>query len=57
MRNAPARCGCVQQAGMFSCVSLEERVPADHPIRKLRVLVDVILKALEGILASRYAAV
>ena len=47
----------VQQAGMFSYVSLEERVPADHPIRKLRVLVDVILKELDGVLASRYAAV
>jgi hypothetical protein len=25
---------------MFSYVSLEERIPASHPLRKLRVLVD-----------------
>jgi transposase len=41
---------------MFSYVSVEQRVPADHPIRKLRVLVDTILKELDGLLASRYAA-
>jgi transposase len=46
----------VQQAGMFSYVTVEERVPADHPIRKLRVMVDAILKELDGLLASRYAA-
>jgi hypothetical protein len=33
---------------MFSYVSVEERVPADHPIRKLRVLVDGILKEKEA---------
>ena len=32
----------VQQLGMFSYVSVEDRLPADHPIRKLRVLVDAI---------------
>ena len=46
----------VQQLGMFSYVSVEDRVPADHPIRKLRVLVDTILKELDGVLAARYAA-
>jgi transposase len=46
----------VQQLGMFSYVSVDERVPADHPIRKLRVLVDAILKELDELLASRYAA-
>jgi len=43
----------VQQLGMFSYVSVEERVPADHPIRKLRVLVDTILGELDGLLAAR----
>jgi hypothetical protein len=28
------------QSAMFSYVSLEERIPASHPLRKLRVLVD-----------------
>jgi transposase len=46
----------VQQLGMFSTVSVDQRVPADHPIRKLRVMVDAILKELDGVLASRYAA-
>lgn len=45
----------VQQLGMFSYVSVEERVPSDHPIRKLRVLVDSILVELDGVLAARYA--
>lgn len=45
----------VQQLGMFSYVSVEERVPSDHPIRKLRVLVDGILGELDGVLATRYA--
>jgi transposase len=46
----------IQQLGMFSYVSVDERVPADHPIRKLRVLVDTILKELDDVLAARYAA-
>lgn len=45
----------VQQLGMFSYVSVEERVPRDHPIRKLRVLVDTILHELDGEFAARYA--
>lgn len=45
----------VQQLGMFSYVSVEERVPSDHPIRKLRVMVDGILGELDGVLAARYA--
>ncbi|MGH8159740.1 MAG: hypothetical protein ACREPQ_16605 [Rhodanobacter sp.] len=40
---------------MFSYVSVEERVPGDHPIRKLRVLVDAILGELDEVLATRYA--
>ena len=45
----------VQQLGMFSYVSVEDRVPTDHPIRKLRVLVDTILGELDGLLGERYA--
>ncbi|MBD8871205.1 IS5 family transposase, partial [Rhodanobacter sp. DHB23] len=41
---------------MFSYVSVDERVPVDHPIRKLRVLVDTILKDLDEVLSTRYAA-
>ncbi|AHX13352.1 transposase [Dyella jiangningensis] len=45
----------VQQLGMFSYVSVENRVPSDHPIRKLRILVDTILGELDDVLAARYA--
>lgn len=45
----------VQQLGMFSYVSVEERVPKDHPIRKFRMLVDTILGELDEVFESRYA--
>jgi len=45
----------IQQLGIFSYVSVEDRVPVDHPIRKLRVLVDTILSELDPVFASRYA--
>ena len=34
----------VTQYAKFSYRSLEERIPAAHPLRKLRILVDGILK-------------
>jgi hypothetical protein len=43
----------VQQPGMSSYVSVEERVPKDHLVRKPRVLVETILKELDGVLAQR----
>ncbi len=38
------RGGDQQHSGMFSYVSLEERVPQDHPLRAIRKLVDEILR-------------
>jgi transposase len=38
----------VTQHAMFSYRSLEDRIPATHPLRKLRVLVDGILLAMNG---------
>ena len=35
-----------QQEGMFSYISPEKRVPADHPLRPLRKVVDEILKEM-----------
>ena len=46
----------IQPLGMFSYVSVDERVPAGNPIRKLRVLIDTILKEFDELLASRYEA-
>ena len=45
----------VQQLGMFSYVSVESRIPADHPIRKLRVLVNAVLKEMDDDFAALYA--
>lgn len=38
----------LQQDELFSYRSLEERVPADHPLRPIRAMVDEGLKALDG---------
>jgi hypothetical protein len=36
------------QDGMFSYVSLEQRVPQDHPLRAVRKLTDTVLRSLSG---------
>jgi hypothetical protein len=36
------------QTALFSYVSLEERVPRDHPLRKLRILVDAVLATMDA---------
>ena len=41
--------------GLFSYVDLEARVPADHPLRAIRVLVDEALDALSGDFARLYS--
>jgi transposase len=38
----------LQQHDLFSYGSLEERVPANHPLRPIRTMVDEALKALDG---------
>jgi transposase len=43
-------------AAMFSYVSAEERVPADHPLRAIRIFVDEILRAMTGEFDTLYAA-
>lgn len=37
-----------QDDGLFSYISLEQRVPQGHPLRRLRVLVDPVLQALSA---------
>ena len=44
------------QDGMFSYVSLEQRVPRDHPLRAVRKLTDKVLESLSGEFDQLYAA-
>jgi transposase len=45
------------QPGMFSYVSLEERVPSDHPLREIRDLVDTVLTKMSAEFDGLYAVV
>src|SRR5690606_34364976 len=42
---------------LFSFVRLEERVPADHPLRAIRALTDEVLASLSGRIEGLYARV
>jgi transposase len=44
------------QDGMFSYVTLEQRVPADHPLREIRKLTDVVLRSLSAEFDQMYSA-
>lgn len=44
-----------QQSGMFSYVSLEDRVPQDHPLRRIREMVDQILRGMAKEFDGLYA--
>lgn len=43
------------QQVMFSYVDLEERIPADHPLRAIQALVEPVLRALSPRFATLYA--
>ena len=43
------------QLSMFSYLSLEHRIPADHPLRRLRLLVDGILANMSTLFDERYS--
>lgn len=42
--------------GLFSYVRLEERVPADHPLRPIRALADEVLASLNDRFAELYSS-
>jgi transposase len=44
-----------QQEGMFSYISPEKRVPADHPLRPLRAMVDAALEKMSPQFAGLYS--
>src|SRR5277367_5444717 len=45
-----------QHGTMFSYLSPEQRVPADHPLRRIRPMVEVALKALSPSFDEMYSA-
>jgi transposase len=51
------RGGDTQQSTMFSYVSPEERVPADHPLRAIRQICDRVLSQLSDLFATMYSEI
>ena len=51
------RGGDVRQDPLFSVVATEDRIPADHPLRRLRVVVNGILASMSGSFAPLYSDV
>jgi len=47
----------VQQSAMFSYLSPEQRVPADHPLRAIRQICDKILAELSGLFETMYSEI
>lgn len=45
----------IPQKVLFSYVNLEERIPANHPLRKIKQTVDECLKTRSGVLDRLYA--
>ena len=45
----------IQQSAMFSYLSPEKRVPAGHPLRRIRETTDGVLKDLSRAFSAMYA--
>ena len=45
-----------QQSSMFSYLSPEERIPAKHPLRPIRTMVDAVLAGLSARFEGMYSA-
>ena len=44
-----------KQQPLFSYVSLESRIPSDHPLRAMRSMVDKVLGVMNGDFEAMYA--
>jgi hypothetical protein len=42
-------------SSLFSCVAIEERIPASHPLRRIRKLADQALDRLNPTFCELYA--
>jgi transposase len=51
MRGSDGRIG-----SLFSYVDLEDRIPAAHPLRKVRAIVNAVLAALDAEFSKLYAS-
>lgn len=47
----------ITQEELFSYRTLEERIPAEHPLRPLRAVVDILLKTMDAELDALYAGI
>src|SRR5574341_490151 len=45
------------QTGMWAFVSIEERIPNDHPLRRIKGMADQELKKLSGVFNRMYSQV
>ncbi len=46
-----------KQSSMFSVVSPEKRIPADHPLRRIKAMADEILAGLSSTFDAMYSSV
>jgi transposase len=46
-----------KQASMFSVVSPERRIPADHPLRRIKAMADEVLRGLSKTFDAMYSSV
>ncbi len=44
------------QSGLFSYFSVEERIPADHPLRRIKAQADAVLASMDAAFEAMYAA-
>jgi transposase len=45
----------ITQGSLFSYVGLEERIPKEHPLRRMRLLVDGVLRSMSREFDAKYS--
>jgi transposase len=43
------------QGAMFSYISLEDRVPVKHPLRKMHAVIDILLPTMSTVFETVYS--